>query len=1058
MEKSVFRFALRFSLRQQITLVLIALAAQPFYIYSLQIPKDIINRVIEAKQPFPQSYLYLEGLERTDLLVILCGIFLTMVLLTGGLKYATNVYAGIVGERMLRRLRFNLIERALRFPPSQFRKVSSGEVVSMVTLETEPLGGFVAEMASIPALQGGLLLSALGFIMAQDWKMGLAAIALFPIQIYLIPKLQRRVNLLGKDRIQAVRRLSERVGEVVGATQDVHANDMSHRVLADFSSRLGAIYWIRLEIYKKKFFIKFLNNFLAQLTPFFFFAIGGYMVIQGDLSSGALVAALVAYKDLSPPVKELLAFYQRTEDARIKYEQLLQQFQPDGMMDDRLVKEEPAEMPRLAGPIVGSNVSYADPDGVRAVDGASFLIDPEARAMLVGPGGSGKDELARVIARQLAPTGGRIAIHGHDLSSLPVSVTGRRIAYVGSDSSVFQGTLMENLLSGVMNRMRSEPVLQGAEAEQYAKVTHEARESGNSPDDLRGEWIDYHALGIDGAQALNDAALGVLDTVELESDLYALGLLRTVDPKERPDLADRLLMARQRLRERLKDPGFAPFVEPFDEALYNTNASVGENILYGTPVGDTFAEVNLARHPYMRKVLGEVGLIDEFLAIGHKAAETMVELFSDLPPGHRFFEQYGFIEHDDLEDFQSILRRIEQNGLTGLSEEDRGRLMELPFRLIPSRHRLGLIEDDMQERLLEARRLFAKELPDDLRDKIDFYDVERYNAAAPIEVNILFGRVAYGRAGAAERVRAVVAEILDDLELRSDIVDLALQAPVGVNGNRLGATQRQKLVLARALMKKPDLIIVNEALSALDRDRQAAIRTRIGETYPDATLIWVDSQRPETNDYHKLIVMRGGKIEHQEDFVPYSSLGGEDTAADQEAAAAEQERSLRVLSDEELQALPEAERDIHLLRRIPMFATLDWSNLRLLASTCEKLTYDPGDVLFRQGDDGDAMYVVTSGDGEIFISEGEQENVIRSIGVNEVIGEVALLTDEPRSASIRATSRMDVIRMSRTTFVELVKEHSEISFQLIRELAMRLFETTRRFETLMNEHRKTVGW
>lgn len=1062
MESSIVRFTLRFSLRQQITLVLIALAAQPFYIYSLQIPKDIINRVIEDGQAFPQDYrvlgLGLPQLDRIDLLIVLCSMFLLMVLFTGGLKYYTNVYAGVVGERMLRRLRYDLIDRALRFPPAQHKKVSPGEIVSMVTLETEPLGGFVADMCKVPALQGGLLLSALGFILYQDWKMGVAATALFPIQIYLIPKLQRQVNQLGKQRIQAVRRLSERIGEVVSATGDIHANDMSRRVLADFSGRLGSIYWIRLNIYRKKFFIKFLNNFLAQLTPFLFFAIGGYMVIQGDLSSGALVAALVAYKDLSPPIKELLAFYQRKEDARIKYEQLLQQFQPDGMLAAELAAAEPPTLPRLAGPVIGANASYADTDGVRAVEGASFVIDPETRVLLIGPGGSGKDELARLIARQMQPTGGRITVDDHDLSRLPIAATGRRIGYVGPESTLFQGTLMDNLLAGVMNRMRAKPAIDDpAQRADQDRLTHEARESGNSPDDLRGDWIDHAGLGLDAPGALTGAVRTVLHTVDLEADLYALGLLRTIDPTQRPDLADRLLEARRRLRQRLQDPGFAPFVEPFDIERYNTNASVGENILYGTPVGDTFSETNLARHPHMRSILADHDLIDDFLVIGRKAAETMVELFSDLPPGHRFFERYGFIEHDDLETFQHILRRLEHGSPDRLAAEDYDRLLDLPFRLIPSRHRLGLIEETMQERLLRVRGAFSHRLPEDLWDKVDFYDIALYNAAAPIEVNILFGRVAYGRAGAAERVRAVIADILDDLELRSDIVDLALQAEAGVSGNRLAPPQKQKLVLGRALMKQPDLIVVNEALSALDRDRQAAIREAIAINHPDATLVWVDSQQPETADHHKLMVMRDGKIDRIDDLVPFTSLGDAGSAPDA-ADTPDPARSLRVLSDDELADLPEAERDIHRLRRIPMFAALDWSNLRLLASTCEKLTYDAGELLFRQGDEGDAMYVVTAGTGAVFVSEGEQENVIREIGANEVIGEVALLTDAPRSASIRAVSELQVIRMSRTTFVELVKDHSEISFQLIRELAMRLFDTTRRFETLMNEHRRTVGW
>ena len=65
----------------------------------------------------------------------------------------------------------------------------------------------------------------------------------------------------------------------------------------------GKIYGIRFDIFKRKFFVKFLNNFLAQITPFFFYSVGGYLVIKGSLSLGALVAVLAAYKDILDAVE-----------------------------------------------------------------------------------------------------------------------------------------------------------------------------------------------------------------------------------------------------------------------------------------------------------------------------------------------------------------------------------------------------------------------------------------------------------------------------------------------------------------------------------------------------------------------------------------------------------------------------------------------------------------------------------------------------------------------------------------------------------------------------------
>ena len=89
------------------------------------------------------------------------------MLINGGFKYFINVFRGVLAERMLRRLRFQLVNRVLRFPLPHFKNISHGEVVSMVTAEAEPVGGFVGDSLSLPAFQGGMLITALVFIIGS---------------------------------------------------------------------------------------------------------------------------------------------------------------------------------------------------------------------------------------------------------------------------------------------------------------------------------------------------------------------------------------------------------------------------------------------------------------------------------------------------------------------------------------------------------------------------------------------------------------------------------------------------------------------------------------------------------------------------------------------------------------------------------------------------------------------------------------------------------------------------------------------------------------------------
>src|SRR5215469_6862050 len=267
---TVYGFIVRYSWRDQVYVVVMTLASFPFLYWSLDLPKQIINRAISGKH-FPQPYFGLH-LNQIPYLLVLCTVFLTLIFVNGWFKLHVNVRKGQLGERMLRRLRYELYERVLRFPLHHFDRVASGQVIAMMTGELEPVGGFIGEAFALPISQGGTMLTILVFMFIQDPILGTAAIAFIPVQGYLIPKMQRVIRRLGRERVRMVRRLSDRIGETIAARTEIRANNAAPYQLADISHRLGDIYDIRFEIYNRKFFVKFLNNLIGNLTPFFFYS------------------------------------------------------------------------------------------------------------------------------------------------------------------------------------------------------------------------------------------------------------------------------------------------------------------------------------------------------------------------------------------------------------------------------------------------------------------------------------------------------------------------------------------------------------------------------------------------------------------------------------------------------------------------------------------------------------------------------------------------------------------------------------------------------------------
>ena len=861
MEPTIFKYIFRYSWRQQVLLLCMTAVSFPFLYGSLELPKLIINDAI-GSQDFPKTVWGFE-FEQIRYLMTLCGLFLVLIAVRFSFRYFVNVFKGQLGERMLRRIRYMLFERILRFPLPHFRRTSQGELIAMITAEVEPLGGFVGDAFATPAFEGGTLLTILVFIIIQDPILGAAAISLYPLQMYLIPKLQKQVNLLAKERVRTVRRLSERIGESVTGIEEIHANDTSELERAEFTRWIGTIYDIRYRIYRKKFFIKFLNNIIGQATPFFFFSIGGYLVIAGDLTFGALVAVLAAYKDLAAPWKELLRWYQVKEDARIKYEQLIEQFRPAGMLDSELQEVPDEAVAPLRGPVIASNLTLQDDGGVKTVGGVSFRFEIGENVALVGGSGSGVDEVAKLLARLLAPTAGNITIDGINLATLPEAVTGRRIGYVGQNVPLFSGTFRDNLLYG----LKHQP-LRPAEHEDEARAKREnfiqeAREAGNTESDLDADWVDYQAAGASPPDGLTNRAIETLRQVGLEQNVFTFGLQGTIDPHAHPDTSDRILKARAVLRERLQDRKYKSLVESFDRESYNANMSVAENLLFGTPIGPLFDLEHIADNAYMLSVLDKVGLTEEFLSTGLQVAKIMTEMFQDLSPGHEFFERFSFISAEALPEYQAMIRRVETVGLDKAETTDRTLLLSLPFKLVPERHRLGLIDATIEERLLQARRVFAEGLPDELRPSVAFFEQESYNAAASVQDNILFGKLAYGRQQSQRQVGALIAEVVDSLGLRQTLIEVGLGFSVGIGGGRLSAPQRQRVAIARSLLKRPDFLILDHATAALDPASQSAImETLLGDS-TGMGLIWVLNDIEEASGFDRAIIMEASRVIEQ---------------------------------------------------------------------------------------------------------------------------------------------------------------------------------------------------
>lgn len=147
------------------------------------------------------------------------------------------------------------------------------------------------------------------------------------------------------------------------------------------------------------------------------------------------------------------------------------------------------------------------------------------------------------------------------------------------------------------------------------------------------------------------------------------------------------------------------------------------------------------------------------------------------------------------------------------------------------------------------------------------------------------------------------------------------------------------------------------------------------------------------------------------------------------------------------------QQDVEVLKNIPLFAKIEPAKLKLLVFTSEHIEFQPGDFLCRQGDAGDAAFIVLDGSAEITVDAASGALKVATIDRNDIVGEIAILCDVPRTASVRATSRVLALRISKDGFLNLVTQFPQIAVQVMQELAARLNNTTQRLsETVARLH------
>lgn len=135
--------------------------------------------------------------------------------------------------------------------------------------------------------------------------------------------------------------------------------------------------------------------------------------------------------------------------------------------------------------------------------------------------------------------------------------------------------------------------------------------------------------------------------------------------------------------------------------------------------------------------------------------------------------------------------------------------------------------------------------------------------------------------------------------------------------------------------------------------------------------------------------------------------------------------------------------EVELLKKIPLFSKIETPKLKLLAFTSERIVFKAGEVVFEQDEMGDAAYIIMDGEAEVIVNTDKGPITVATMGKNEFVGEIAILCDMPRTATVKAVTELTTLRITKELFFRLISEFPQMAVEIMRVLAQRLEKTTK---------------
>lgn len=374
------------------------------------------------------------------------GVIIVFVI-TGICKYIQVYYSCFVVQSVLRDVKNDLYSKFQRLTISYHDVNSSGTLISRLTNDTSLLEKISTDVLELFITRGVSAIALTGVILYQNWKLAILCLLVTSVIIYPISTLSKKIRYYTHEMQTTLANLTSVLTENLQGMKVIHAYNLQKRQYDKFAYENDSYLYKFLKLARAFALLPGIMQIIGSIGIATIIWFGGYSVISGGMTTGALISFIVAFLLLYTPVKTMGRAWAEVNKALAAAERIFYIID----LDNELIESKsPIELKKITDSIVFENVSFSY-DKVEILKDINLNIKTGDVIAIVGPSGSGKSTLVNLIPRFYDVVSGSVKIDGIDVRELSFKSLRNNIAIVSQDTFLFDGTIKENIAIGKLD-------------------------------------------------------------------------------------------------------------------------------------------------------------------------------------------------------------------------------------------------------------------------------------------------------------------------------------------------------------------------------------------------------------------------------------------------------------------------------------------------------------------------------------------------------------------------------------------------------------------------------